>query len=191
VAAGFVLHPLHRRAPIALSADLGGRPGAPAGERLAWSAGLQAGVSHTPHTLSLFATNTGSGTVQGASRGEARPRFGLQFTALVPAGGFLGWFAPRERAAEAVRTDVDAPAGVHAEIVRYLYAPKRLVIPAGTTVEWTNRDEVVHTVSANDGSWDSGAIRPGASWRATFSAPGIYPYHCGPHPFMQGVVEVR
>jgi plastocyanin len=75
--------------------------------------------------------------------------------------------------------------------VRYLYAPKRLVIEAGTTVEWTNRDEMVHTVSADDGSWDSGAIRPGESWRATFTEPGVYPFHCGPHPFMKGVVVVR
>jgi plastocyanin len=64
-------------------------------------------------------------------------------------------------------------------------------VPAGTTVEWTNGDAVVHTVSADDASFNSGAIAPGATWRATFTRPGTYAYHCGPHPFMKGVVIVR
>ncbi len=49
----------------------------------------------------------------------------------------------------------------------------------------------MHTVTADDGSWDSGDVQPGATWRRTFDRPGTYPYHCTPHPFMQAVVVVE
>jgi plastocyanin len=58
-------------------------------------------------------------------------------------------------------------------------------------VEWKNDDPLAHTVTADDGSWDSGLIQPGATWRRTFDRPGTYPFHCTPHPFMKGVVVVR
>jgi plastocyanin len=50
---------------------------------------------------------------------------------------------------------------------------------------------VVHTVTAEDGSFESGEIQPGARGSVTFSRPGTYPYHCTPHPLMKGVGEVR
>jgi plastocyanin len=58
-------------------------------------------------------------------------------------------------------------------------------------VVWTNGGQVVHTVSADDRSFESGEIQPGAKGSVTFSRPGVYRYHCTPHPFMHGVVEVR
>jgi plastocyanin len=64
-------------------------------------------------------------------------------------------------------------------------------VTAGTTVEWTNRDQVEHTITASDGSWDSGLIAPGGTWRHTFDTPGTYAVHCTPHPFMKGEIVVR
>jgi uncharacterized iron-regulated protein/plastocyanin len=192
IAAGAVVHPLPRRAPLAVAADLGTLLDRRAGERAAWSAALQLGISHTTHTLSLFATNTATSTLQGVSRGEARTRYGVELTAPIPVGRFLGWYVPRAAAREAVRVDVAPAAGmVRAEVRDFLYFPRRIVVRPGTVVEWTNRDEAVHTVTATDRAWDSGAIQPGASWRARFDEPGRYPFLCGPHPFMQGVVIVR
>lgn len=156
------------------------------------SAAVQLGISFTTHTLSLYATNSASSTLQGLSRGAGRTRWGFEFTAPIPLGRFLGWYVPRQEASGAVRTDVTATAGAaRVEIARYLFGPGHVVVPVGATVEWINRDGVVHTVDAEDGSWRSGAIQPGETWRATFERPGRYPYDCGPHPFMKGVVIVR
>lgn len=84
-----------------------------------------------------------------------------------------------------------AAAVSRATIANLAYAPGRLQVASGTTVVWTNRDAVAHTVTANDGSFDSGLIAPGKTWRHTFTRPGTYNFHCTPHPFMKGVVVVR
>lgn len=192
VAGGAVWYPAPRRMPIALAADLGTLLDADAAEELAWSGGVQIGIPYTVNTVSLFATNTASGTLQGVSRGGRRTRWGLELTLPIPLGAFIGWYPTREEARRAVAPPPAPPASVvHATIYRYAFVQDRLEVPAGTTIEWTNLDAMVHTATADDNAWSSGAIQPGASWSATFSAPGIYPYHCGPHPFMKAVVIVH
>ncbi len=47
-----------------------------------------------------------------------------------------------------------------------------------------------HTVSATDGSWDSGDLAPGGSFERRFEAQGTYPYVCLYHPWMTGKVQV-
>jgi plastocyanin len=71
------------------------------------------------------------------------------------------------------------------------FVPTRIEVSTGATLEWTNRDQLPHTVTADDGSWDSGPIAPGGTWRHTFDQPGTYAFHCTPHPFMTGVVVVK
>lgn len=71
------------------------------------------------------------------------------------------------------------------------FTPARIEITAGTTVSWRNEDDVAHTVTATDGSWDSGTLAPGATWQRRFDAPGTYPFTCLPHPEMRGTVVVR
>lgn len=192
LAGGAVFFPMPRKMPIALTGDAATLLDRNDGDEVAWSAGLQVGIPFTVNTVSLFATNTGSGSLQGISRGAGRTRFGLELTLPIPAGRFLGWYVSREEAMEAVR-DPPIPESrvVSAEMFRYLFVEDRIEIPAGTTIEWTNHDAVVHTVAADDASWNSGAIQPGARWSATYSEPGTYPFHCGPHPFMKGTVIVR
>jgi plastocyanin len=159
---------------------------------VAWNVALNLGISFTTHTISVFATNTASGSLQGRTRGDTYTRFGLSFTAPIAVGRLLGMMVSRETAARAVATRVAAvPGAVVADIYRYAYPQSRLEVARGTVIEWTNRDAVMHTVSADDGSWDSGAIQPGERWRARFDEPGIYAFHCGPHPFMKGTVIVR
>jgi plastocyanin len=192
LAGGVVVFPHPRGMPISLSADAATLVDRRADERVAWSVAINAGVSYSPHTIALFATNTPSGSLQGRSIGRSRTRWGVAFTAPVVLGRLLGVTTSRETAARAVAADA-APAAdmVRADIFGYRYPQYRLEIRRGTTVEWTNRDAMMHTVSADDGSWGSGAIQPGESWRARFDEPGTYPFHCGPHPFMRGVVIVR
>jgi plastocyanin len=192
LAGGAVLHPAPGRLPLAVAADAASLLDRGSQERLAWSAAVQLGLSFTDHTLSVFVTNTGSSTLQGLSRGDDRVRLGFELTIPIPAGRFVGWFVSREEARRAVVEPPDAvDRVVRAEATRYLFSPKRIEIGVGTVIEWTNNDTMVHTVTAEDGSWNSGAIAPGETWRARFDAPGTYPFLCAPHPFMKGVVIVR
>ncbi len=161
------------------------------GERVAWSAGLHLALPHTPHTLSLQAANTNATTLQGASRGENQVRYGFEFTVPLT---LRRWFAPGPPAApgDPVAPGPAPPGEVVAAGMRdFVYTPARLEIPAGTTIEWSNQDPVEHTVTAEDGGFDSGLIAPGATWRYTFETPGTYSFLCTPHPFMRGVVVVR
>ncbi|HKO10721.1 MAG TPA: DUF2231 domain-containing protein [Acidobacteriaceae bacterium] len=64
------------------------------------------------------------------------------------------------------------------------FDPSTLNVKAGDTVEWKNEDIFSHTVTANDGSFDSGLIAPGSSWRTTIRKTGSIAYHCRPHPNM-------
>jgi plastocyanin len=72
------------------------------------------------------------------------------------------------------------------------YSPDTIhvVIGVNNTVTWTNNDQVTHTVTAIDGSFDSGLMQPGQIFVHTFTAPGNYTYHCQIHPWMNGTVIV-
>lgn len=77
------------------------------------------------------------------------------------------------------------------EIKNHAFNPKNTSINVGDTVQWTNRDAMGHTVTADDGSFDSGimaATDPPYSWQ--FNSAGSVPYHCDVHPGMKGAVTV-
>ncbi len=61
------------------------------------------------------------------------------------------------------------------------FSTATLQVAAGTEVTWKNSDAMVHTVTADDGSFDSGNMDAGATWSYTFGTPGTYTYHCTPH----------
>ena len=198
-AAGIVWQPWRGRVPVALAGDLGALLGEDRGETLVWSAGVSAGLPVSTATVAVYATNATSGTLEGRSLGFSRVRVGLQIAVESPIGEQLGVFVPRAVAARAVQPAPPAAEDtareerriVRVEIRDFAFIEQRLEIERGTTVEWVNRDDVVHTATSDDGSWNSGAIEPGASWSATFEEPGIYSYHCGPHPYMRGTITVR
>jgi plastocyanin len=70
------------------------------------------------------------------------------------------------------------------------FQPATVTIAPGTTVTWANYGRETHTAMANDGRFDSGDIRPGASYSVTFAQPGTYYYHCCHHREMQGTIIV-
>src|SRR5215472_10464088 len=61
------------------------------------------------------------------------------------------------------------------------FSPKEVHVTAGQTVLWTNSDPLQHTVTADDGSFDSGLIDPGGMFTMEFDTPGTYQYYCQPH----------
>ncbi len=62
------------------------------------------------------------------------------------------------------------------------FAPTTLKVKVGTTVKWTNGDDIEHNVVANDGTFNSGLMKSGATFTFTFSKPGTYEYVCSIHP---------
>jgi plastocyanin len=63
-------------------------------------------------------------------------------------------------------------------------------VPVGETITWSNQGSQGHSVTASDGSFDSGIVAPGASATIEFDTPGIFAYVCTPHPWMKGTVVV-
>ena len=160
------------------------------GEETAWGAGLQIAIPYSPHTLSLQVTNTNTATLQGVSRGLDRVRGGFEFTIPFTLSRYFGRRG-KTAAGEAAGGGEGAANATRAEMRTMTFGPKRLEIAVGTTVRWTNNDPLVHTITADDGSWDSGPIEPGKSWSHTFTQPGEYAFHCTPHPFMKALIVVR
>jgi plastocyanin len=165
------------------------------GEKPAWSAGVHLAIPGTPHTLSIQATNTNTATLQGSSRGTSERRYGFEFTIPFTLARYFGRrpAAPPTPAAPASDTAAARTAGPtkRAGIKSSTFQPGRIVIAPGTTIVWTNNDPLEHSVTAADGSFDSGLMPPGSTWRHTFSTLGTYPYTCRPHPFMKGIVIVK
>lgn len=70
------------------------------------------------------------------------------------------------------------------------FSPTPITITAGDTVKWTHRGQVLHTVTADDGSFEQNML-PGATFTYTFRTPGTIAYHCEIHSAMRGTVVVQ
>jgi plastocyanin len=73
----------------------------------------------------------------------------------------------------------------------FAFDPASITIKAGESVTWTNQDSPTHTITADNGEFDSGNIASGATYSFTFAKAGTYPYHCTIHPSMKGTVVVQ
>lgn len=87
-----------------------------------------------------------------------------------------------------------ASAGEVAEvgIEKMQFVPQLIKVKPGATVKWVNHEKRNnHSILfEKEGLPESDRLFPGESWQRTFEKPGAYPYICGPHPEMTGVVEV-
>jgi len=70
-----------------------------------------------------------------------------------------------------------------------VFTPSDVTIMVSGSILWVNNDETVHTVTAKDGSFDSGDLQPQASFSFTFNTVGPHPYHCKYHGEMTGIVK--
>ena len=66
-------------------------------------------------------------------------------------------------------------------------------IKAGTSVTWVNCETsgTAHTSTSDQDVWSSPLLGPGEAFTQSFDTPGVFPYHCDPHPFMTGTVTVE
>jgi plastocyanin len=77
------------------------------------------------------------------------------------------------------------------KIDNFSFGPATLTVPVGTTIAWTNRDDIPHTVVSTDGVFKSKVLDTDEKFSFTFSKAGTYPYFCSIHPKMTGKVIVQ
>lgn len=84
-----------------------------------------------------------------------------------------------------------AGAGVANQVnmAQLTFAPATLTVKPGSVVTFVNDDIAPHTVTANDGSVDSGTLKPGATFTLTVNQK--FEYFCAIHPDMAATVEVE
>lgn len=73
----------------------------------------------------------------------------------------------------------------------FAFDPPTIAVPADAEVTWLNADPTNHTVTAEDGSFDSGPIEGGGTFSTTLAEPGEITYFCAIHPTMRGTVTVQ
>jgi plastocyanin len=77
-------------------------------------------------------------------------------------------------------------------IDNFIFNPKAVTVKAGTTVTWTNRDDIVHGIaSSNNAFKKSPAMDTDDTYSFTFTTPGTYQYFCYLHPQMVGSIVVE
>lgn len=76
-------------------------------------------------------------------------------------------------------------------VENFTFKPKEVVISAGEKVIWIQKDRASHTVTANNGGFNSGRLIKGDEFTHTFSKKGSYDYVCKFHPAMRGKVIVK
>ena len=83
------------------------------------------------------------------------------------------------------------PETTEVKIDNFSFGPVTLTVPVGTTVTWTNRDDIPHTVVSTEGAFKSKVLDTDEKFSFTFSKAGSYPYFCSIHPKMTGRVVVQ
>ena len=84
-----------------------------------------------------------------------------------------------------------AAATTDVKIDNFSFGPGTLTVAAGTTVTWTNRDDIPHNVVSTDGVFKSKVVDMDEKFSYTFAKPGTFPYFCSIHPKMTGKVVVQ
>jgi plastocyanin len=83
------------------------------------------------------------------------------------------------------------PESTAVKIDNFSFGPATLTVPVGTTVTWTNRDDIPHTAVSTDGVFKSKVMDSDEQFSFTFSKAGTFPYFCSIHPKMTGKVVVQ
>ena len=83
------------------------------------------------------------------------------------------------------------PTSAEVKIDNFSFGPASLTVAVGTTVTWTNRDDIPHTVVSTDKVFKSKVLDTDEKFSFTFAKAGTYPYFCSIHPKMTGSVVVQ
>jgi plastocyanin len=110
---------------------------------------------------------------------SARPALALAIVGAIAALSSMAAPPPTRAAQHAI------------QIADSAFSPATLTVTAGDTVTWTNGDGRPHTVTSNDGAFDSGNLDVGQAFSFTFGEPGTYTYRCSYHDEMQATIVVQ
>jgi amicyanin len=105
--------------------------------------------------------------------------FGIAFAGMRAGAGYLPAAAQQKPEVNEVKID------------NFSFGPAELKVPVGTTVTWTNRDDIPHTAVSTDKMFKSKVLDTDEKFSFTFSKPGTYEYFCSIHPKMTGKVVVQ
>jgi plastocyanin len=104
-------------------------------------------------------------------------------------------------------TTAAAPAGTSVAIDTFMFTPTNLLLHVGDTVTWSNKDNILHTVTSGtrdydpsdsgrviatrkDGMFDMQLDGKGATAEFTFTKTGTFHYFCDRHPGMEADIDV-
>ena len=82
-------------------------------------------------------------------------------------------------------------ADTEVKIDNFTFNPATITVKAGTTVTWTNKDDIPHTVVATAKAFKSKALDTSDKFSFTFTTPGSYEYFCSLHPHMKASIVVE
>ena len=82
-------------------------------------------------------------------------------------------------------------ATVEVKIDNFSFGPQEPTVAVGTTVTWTNRDDIPHTVVSTDGVFKSKVLDTDEKFSYTFAKAGTFGYSCSIHPKMTGKIVVQ
>lgn len=108
----------------------------------------------------------------------------FQAAALAASALLLGTVAGMSKA-------TPGPAGAAVQIDNFTFKNPVLTVKPGTTVTWTNGDDIPHTVVAKDGTFKSKVLDTGDRFSFTFAKAGQFGYFCSLHPHMTGTIVVK
>jgi plastocyanin len=77
------------------------------------------------------------------------------------------------------------------KIDNFSFSPLTVTVPVGSTVRWTNHDDIPHNVTSDNDSFKSKTLRTDENFSYTFSKAGTYAYYCSIHPRMTGKIVVQ
>jgi plastocyanin len=101
-------------------------------------------------------------------------------------GGLVGLLA-----GVAVMAAPAEPEDTGAKIENFTFTPQRLTVKTGTTVTWTNADDIPHAVASTTKAFKSKVLDTSDKFSFTFTTAGIYEYFCSLHPHMTGTIVVE
>ena len=88
-------------------------------------------------------------------------------------------------------SDQPSAASAAVKIDNFVFGPQTITVPVGTTVTWTNKDDIPHTAVSTDGVFKSKVMDTDETFSYKFTKPGTYSYFCSVHPKMTGKVVVQ
>lgn len=134
--------------------------------------------------------NSNANTTRGAYPG------GMHFdVAGSPALKADGTLAPASTHAHAPQSPPSGEGAAHDTLVaveNFEFTPETVQVQAGGRVTWENHDGVAHHIVVKvNGRDEERELPPHGRVSVTFPEQGTFAFHCAPHPFMTGTLQVR